>query len=129
MNPAKRKEISQKVAEKLNLSFEIVDEIIACYFKSIQKKMSNLEHSRLAVDGLGTFYVKKNRLLAKLENYKAALERTESIAEPDMSDFRYMLGLRNEIKLYEKALNEIIQEEQNKLKKQEEKENYKRNKS
>lgn len=129
MNPAKRKEISQKVAEKLNLSFEIVDEIITCYFKSIQKKMSNLEHSRLAVDGLGTFYVKKNRLLAKLENYKAALERTESIAEPDMSDFRYMLGLRNEIKLYEKALNEITQEEQNKLKKQEEKENYKRNKS
>lgn len=129
MNPAKRKEISQKVAEKLNLSFEIVDEIITCYFKSIQKKMSNLEHSRLAVDGLGTFYVKKNRLLAKLENYKAALERTESIAEPDMSDFRYMLGLRNEIKLYEKTLNEITQEEQNKLKKQEEKENYKRNKS
>ncbi len=129
MNPAKRKEISQKVAEKLNLSFEIVDEIITCYFKSIQKKMSNLEHSRLAIDGLGTFYVKKNRLLAKLENYKAALERTESIAEPDMSDFRYMLGLRNEIKLYEKSLDEITQEEQNKLKKQEEKENYKRNKS
>lgn len=129
MNPAKRKEISQKVAEKLNLSFEIVDEIITCYFKSIQKKMSNLEHSRLAIDGLGTFYVKKNRLLAKLENYKAALERTESIAEPDMSDFRYMLGLRNEIKLYEKSLGEITQEEQNKLKKQEEKENYKRNKS
>jgi nucleoid DNA-binding protein len=129
LNPAKRKEISQKVAEKLNLSFEIVDEIITCYFKSIQKKMSNLEHSRLAIDGLGTFYVKKNRLLAKLENYKAALERTESIAEPDMSDFRYMLGLRNEIKLYEKSLDEITQEEQNKLKKQEEKENYKRNKS
>ncbi len=129
MNPAKRKEISQKIAEKLNLSFEIVDEIITCYFKSIQKKMSNLEHSRLAIDGLGTFYVKKNRLLAKLENYKAALERTESIAEPDMSDFRYILGLRNELKLYEKSLDEITQEEQNKLKKQEEKENYKRNKS
>ena len=128
MNPAKRKEISQKIAEKLNLSFEIVDEIITCYFKSIQKKMSNLEHSRLAIDGLGTFYVKKNRLLAKLENYKAALERTESIAEPDMSDFRYILGLRNELKLYEKSLDEITQEEQNKLKKQEEKENYKRNK-
>jgi nucleoid DNA-binding protein len=129
LNPAKRKEISQKIAEKLNLSFEIVDEIITCYFKSIQKKMSNLEHSRLAIDGLGTFYVKKNRLLAKLENYKAALERTESIAEPDMSDFRYILGLRNELKLYEKSLDEITQEEQNKLKKQEEKENYKRNKS
>jgi nucleoid DNA-binding protein len=128
LNPAKRKEISQKIAEKLNLSFEIVDEIITCYFKSIQKKMSNLEHSRLAIDGLGTFYVKKNRLLAKLENYKAALERTESIAEPDMSDFRYILGLRNELKLYEKSLDEITQEEQNKLKKQEEKENYKRNK-
>ena len=129
MNPAKRKELSQKVAEKLKLPFETVDEIITCYFKSIQKKLSNLEHSRLVIDGFGIFYVKKNRLLAKLENYKTALERTESNTEPDMSDFKYMLGLRGEIKLYENALQEILTEEQNRLKKQEEKENYKRNKS
>lgn len=129
MNPAKRKELSQKIAEKMKLPFETVDEIIICYFKSIQKKLSNLEHSRLVIDGFGIFYVKKNRLLAKLENYKAALEKTESNPEPDMTDFRYMLGLRGEIKLYEKALQEILTEEQNRLKKQEEKENYKRNKS
>lgn len=125
LRPIKRKEISQKIAEKLNLSFETVDEIITCYFKSVQKKLSNLEYERLTVDGFGTFFIKKQKLEAKLEGYRNALAQTEAKETPDMSDFSYILALRTEIKKFERMMDVIQKEEQNKEKKKEQKKNYK----
>ncbi len=128
MNPAKRKEISQKIAERLRLSVETVDEIVLSYYKYVQKKLSNLEHERLVVDNLGTFYIKRKKLEEKLSHYKTVLEQYESKTTKEMSDFEDILSLRTEIKKFESMLQQIAKEDKLKKQKQEEKENYKKNK-
>lgn len=129
MNPVKRKEISQKIAERLKLSVETVDEIVLSYYKYVQKKLSNLEHERLVVDNLGTFYIKRKKLEEKLSHYKTVLEQYESKTTKEMSDFEDILSLRTEIKKFESMLQQIAKEDKLKKQKQEEKENYKKNKS
>jgi nucleoid DNA-binding protein len=128
LNPAKRKEISQKIAERLRLSVETVDEIVLSYYKYVQKKLSNLEHERLVVDNLGTFYIKRKKLEEKLSHYKTVLEQYESKTTKEMSDFEDILSLRTEIKKFESMLQQIAKEDKLKKQKQEEKENYKKNK-
>jgi len=128
LRPAKRKEISQKIADKLKLSVETVDEIVLSYYKYVQKKLSNLEHERLVVDNLGTFYIKRKKLEEKLSHYKTVLQQYENKANKEMSDFDDILSLRTEIKKFESMLAQIAKEDALKKQKQEEKENYKRNK-
>lgn len=129
MKPIKRKEISQKIADKLNLSFDTIDEIITCYFKSVQKKLSSLEDERLVVDGFGTFYIKKQKLEHKLMAYINVLEKLESKEKLEMNDFSKILHFKDEIKKFENILEITKKEEERKQLKKEEKQNFKNNKS
>lgn len=125
MRPIKRKQISEKVAEKLKLSAEIVDEIISCYYKTVQKKLSALENDRLYVDGLGTFYIKRRKLEQKLAKYKEAVSRYEAKPDPNMSDYSSIRDMKFEIEKFEKALSTMDYEADRKLSKEKDKENYK----
>ena len=87
MRPIKRKQLSEKVAERLNLSAETVDEIIQCYYSSVQKKLSGLAGSQISLDGLGTFYIKRSKLEEKLRIYKLALKKYEDIKQPTLREY------------------------------------------
>jgi hypothetical protein len=129
LKPIKRKEISQKIADKMNLSLETIDEIINCYFKSVQTKLSSLENERLVVDGFGTFYIKRQKLEDKMIAYKIVLDRLESKENLDMSDFTEILRLKTEIKKFENIFEEIKKDTERKQQKKEQKQNFKNNKS
>jgi nucleoid DNA-binding protein len=125
LRPIKRKQISEKVAEKLKLSAEIVDEIMTCYFRAVQKKLSALDHDRVAVDGLGTFYIKRRKLEQKLTKYKDALARYEAKPDPNMSDYSSIRDMKFEIEKFERALSKMDYEADRKALKQQDKEDYK----
>ena len=125
MRPIKRKQISEKVAEKLKLSAEIVDEVMSCYFRAVQKKLSALEHNRVSVDGLGTFFIKRRKLDQKLTKYKDALLRYETKSNPDMSDYSSIRDMKFEIEKFEKAISKMDYEADRKVSKQQDIQDYK----
>lgn len=129
MRPIKRKQISEKVAERLNLSAETVDEIVSCYYNNVQKKLSRLINTQLTVDGLGTFFIKRHKLEEKLRIYKKSLEKYEAIKQPNMSEYKSILELRSDVKSYERIIKQLDELDQKKMKKEEEKINYKNKKS
>jgi nucleoid DNA-binding protein len=125
LRPIKRKQISEKIADKLKLSSELVDEIMTCYFKAVQKKLSALDHTRIAVDGLGTFYVKQKKLEQKLTQYKEAVARYESKSNPNMSDYSSIRDMKFEIDKFEKIMSKMNYDVDRRKAKQQDKENYK----
>jgi len=128
LRPIKRKQISEKVAERLNLSAETVDEIVSCYYSSIQRMLSNLEFPNITVQNLGIFHIKRNALEKKLDAYRKSLVKYEAIVQPNMSEFKSIMDLKHNITRYEKALEELDKSDKQKLSKQEEKLIYKKNK-
>lgn len=125
LRPIKRKQISEKIAERLNLSAETVDEIISCYYNNVQKSLSNLEHAHITVDNLGTFFIKRQKLEEKLRIYKKSLAKFETIKRPNMSEFKSIMTLKADIKNFERMVEELDKLDAKKVKKEEEKQIYK----
>jgi nucleoid DNA-binding protein len=129
LRPLKRKQISAIVAERLGLSAETVDEIASCYFKIVQKKLTNLEEYRLTVDKLGTFTIKRKKLEDKRRFYQIALDRLEEIENPDMKDYKGILKLKKDIEEFDQLLEKFDGLDEKFKLKEEEKINYKNKKS
>lgn len=129
MRAIKRKQVSAIVADRLNISADTVDEIVSCYYKHVYHKLRNLEFYRIGVDKLGTFVVNKKRLIEKHKMYQQALEKLEKIEEPNFQEYRSISNLKSEMQLYEKILLNFKEENDKKLLKEEEKNNYKNNKN
>ncbi len=125
MRPVKRKQISEKVAEKLNLSVDTVDEIISCYYNSVQRQLSNLAYPQISVGFLGTFFIKRNKLENKLMIYEKALAKLEDIIEPNLSQFKSIKELKDDIKKFKNMIEVLDEMDGKKITKNEEKQNYK----
>lgn len=128
MRPIKRKQLSEKVAQRLNLSAETVDEIVLCYFNAVQKKLSGLVHHQISLDGLGTFYIKRSKLEDKLRIYHQALVKYENIKQPTLSEYASLVSLRDDVEKFQKTLDELNNLNEKKKQKEEEKQIYKSSK-
>lgn len=73
LKPKKAKEFIPELATKLNLSENLVEDIIDFYWQDVRKSLSSLKHSRIHLTNLGDFTVKHWKLDAKI----AGLERWE----------------------------------------------------
>jgi hypothetical protein len=66
--PRKVKHIIAPLAEKHSLTPENTYEIIRTYWAYVREQMSSLEHDRILIPNLGTFYVKPWALNKKIES-------------------------------------------------------------
>ncbi len=128
MRPIKRKQLSEKVAERLKLSSETVDEIVQCYYNAVQKKLSGLAHAQITLDGLGTFYIKRSKLEEKLNIYQQALKKFEDIKQPTLSEYASLKSLKDDVNMFQKMVDELELLNEKKKNKEEEKKLYKTNK-
>jgi hypothetical protein len=67
LRPRKAKEFIPNVAEQLNLSEELVADVVNFYWQEIRKSLSSLSHSRIHVTNLGDFVTKYWKLDDKIE--------------------------------------------------------------
>jgi nucleoid DNA-binding protein len=125
LRPVKRKQISEKVAERLNLSVETVDEIVSCYYNSVQRQLSNLTHPQISVGFLGTFFIKRNKLENKLMIYEKALAKLETIIEPTLSQFKSIRELKDDINNFKNMIEILDEMDAKKITKNKEKQIYK----
>lgn len=109
MNPLKRKEISKRTAEKLGKDFAEVDEIVSFFYNQVQKSLSSISNIAVNVPNLGTFVLKKKRVLSKLEKYQQFLKMIEQ--DESLSAFEKRMISRQNIESYEAVLSIMQQEE------------------
>ncbi len=73
MNPKSHKDIKKGIADEVDVHNSVVDDFITFYYAKLRKKLSNLEYPRVYVDGLGTFYLRKNKLEKAIKKNKSIL--------------------------------------------------------
>lgn len=71
MIPKKPNILIKEVSEDLELSEDLVDKFISFYYKDIRKQLSELNHIRINLDGLGQMVIKPktiSKLIDKCNN-------------------------------------------------------------
>lgn len=71
MIPKKPKQIINQVSEELDLPVAMVDDIVSLYFKSLRRKLSDLEDTKINVSGLGHFLIKQSGVNKAIKKYES----------------------------------------------------------
>jgi len=110
-------------SEQLNISKDIVDDVVSYYYQTVQKKLSFADHQSVAIPRLGTFTVKRKSLeqmILKHQRFVAKIEQDEDIS---VKTYELILEKRAEIErlkqLQERIAEEDKRKQEVKLKKQE----------
>lgn len=70
MIPKKPKEIIKQVAEELDIPQSMVDDVITFYYKTLRKKLSNLEDLKFNNPGLGHFLIRNTGVAKTIKKYE-----------------------------------------------------------
>jgi len=73
MIPKKHKEIVNIVSEEMDVSSELIDDLTSFYYKSMRRKLSNVEDLKFRLPGLGYFLIRNtgvNKAIKKFESMK-----------------------------------------------------------
>ena len=73
MNPKSHKELRKDIADEVGVHNSVVDEFITFYYSKLRRKLSDIDFPRIHVDGLGTFYLRKNKLEKAIKKNKSIL--------------------------------------------------------
>ena len=73
MNPKSHKELKNGIADEVGVHHSVVDEFITFYYSKLRRKLSDIDFPRIQVDGLGTFYLRKNKLEKAIKKNKSIL--------------------------------------------------------
>jgi hypothetical protein len=122
LNPLKRKEISKITANSLELDHLIVDDVVAFFYRTVQKKLSSMEHHSVNVPNMGTFVLKKQRVQNKLDKYNAFLNKID--ASESMTMYETTVEVKSDIEKYNNILSVMNGEVQRKKEVEKLKEKY-----
>ena len=122
MNPTKRKEITKKTAESLGLDHLVVDDVVAFFYRTTQKKLSAMSSPSVNVPNMGTFVLMRKRVEKKLEKYTAFLNKIDPSESIRM--YETSLQVKADIEKYAEILEKMDQEQQRKKEVIKLKENY-----
>lgn len=67
MRPKKAKEFIPAIANKLNLSSNLIEDVINYYWQEVRKSLSGLKHNRIHVTNLGDFVTKHWKVDEKIK--------------------------------------------------------------
>jgi hypothetical protein len=75
--PKKAKEFKKPVAEDLNLSEELVNDVINFYWEKVRKLITTVDENSVEILNLGTFKLKTWKIDETTSTYKNIIERLE----------------------------------------------------
>ena len=73
MIPHKAKNLTKDIAEELNISKTLVDDLIEFYYKDVRENLSELNHPRINIEGLGQFVIRAHGVHKAIPKYEKAL--------------------------------------------------------
>lgn len=122
MKPQKVKDLLPQLSKELQLSEKEIKSVLDVYWDKVRKTLSSLDHNRLYLKGLGTFYVKPWRLDTRLKINNALVDRY--VNNPTASGLHIMNNLLKDnlkiekVKEREKEYDEQRQEKKHKRRNQ-----------
>jgi hypothetical protein len=78
--PKKSKELTQRVADELNIPKEKVDAVIDFYFSCIKNKLNSLEHTHIYIHGLGTFRGSSRKTEISIKSLSTFLSNEQKVS-------------------------------------------------
>lgn len=107
MRPKKAKDFIPEVAEELNLSTDLVEDLISYYYQEVRKSLSGLKHTRVHVTNLGDFVTKHWKVDEKIQMLEKWEEKNKLKGLQQIT-----ARFKTAENLYDlKALKKIIEEE------------------
>lgn len=110
MIPKKPNTLFKEVAEDLEISEDLVDKFITFYYKDVRKHLSELNHIRINLDGLGhmvvrpktveNLIVKYNRMADKADTYQFSGYFNKKRLETRLES---LYGIQKQIKEFNEA--------------------------
>jgi nucleoid DNA-binding protein len=82
MIPKKANKLYSVVAEDLNVSQTLVEDVVEFYYKEVRKNLSELSEPRINIDGLGHFVAKHGTIIKTIERFQ------KSLVDHDVSTFK-----------------------------------------
>jgi nucleoid DNA-binding protein len=73
VNPKKYKEFKEGIAEEVGVHPQVVDDFITFYYAKLRRKLSQLAYTKINVEGLGTFELRKGKLETAIKRNKSML--------------------------------------------------------
>jgi nucleoid DNA-binding protein len=70
----KSKSLIPNVAKKLNLSEELVEDVVYYYYKSIRTKIETFGAERIRITGLGVLHIRKEKVQVSITKLNSALK-------------------------------------------------------
>jgi hypothetical protein len=120
--PVKRKNIIQLTSEELNISIDIIDDVVSHYYLTLQKKLSVADYPYITVPRLGTFVVKKKSLVEMITKHQNFVNKIEKDDHISVHTYELIIKKRADIEqlveLQNKMKEEQDRKEEVKLKKQ-----------
>lgn len=110
MIPKKSNELYKEVAEDLEISADLVEDLVQLYYKEIRKNLTGLKYPRINVDGLGQFVAKTAKIRKAIPEIKTRLESHDTST---FNAYFHKKMLEEKIECLEN-LNELIKEEEQK---------------
>ena len=116
MKPLSRLDISSLTAKKLNLEQDVVDDVARSFYRFLHKELSSLNHTHVNVIGLGTFWIRKKKVISAIERQGRVIEMLDHRTKLSLSKYSTLHEAKEKLLKLEEALEKIKIEEKNKLK-------------
>ena len=78
MIPKKPDTLFKKVAEELEISEDLIDKFVSFYYKDVRKQLTELNHTRINLDGLGHMVIKTKTVGILIEKYNRMIAKANT---------------------------------------------------
>lgn len=104
MNPKKAIKFKEGIAEELGIHEDVVEAFVGFYYDRVRECLSDIEHIGLYLNDLGTFYVRRNKLIYNLSKQRDILG---NLKKTTYMGYEKSLSASGKIELYEDALKRV----------------------
>jgi len=111
MIPHKAKNLIKDISEELNISKTLADDLIEFYYKDVRENLSELNHPRINIEGLGQFVIRANGVNNAIPKYEKALNTHDTST---FTAYHNKKIIEDRLELLRKMQNMLELEEQKK---------------
>jgi len=101
LKPTKAKDLISKTAKDLDLSEELVKDVVDFYYSAVAKKIESLEYPTLYLHGLGTLRLSMKKLKRDIAGLNKLLD------SPHAEDFRKVIRFNLSKELMDKKIKAL----------------------
>jgi len=107
MNPKKYTEIYKEISEDLDINKNFIADCVDFYYADLRSTLTDLEHLRIYVPGLGNFNVKRGAVERDIKRFSSILEKNNTYTIGGYQYHKRIKGVLDKIE----ELNEKIKSE------------------